>query len=515
MEIEIIVTIVVSFVCLTGGFGIGIFYRKKVGEAIIGSAESYADSIKDNAKKEAESLKKENLLELKENSIKAKGELEEEAKQRRKELKSMEDRLIQKELNIDKKTSNLEKKEEKLQKKIDNIDAKEVEVETLIEKQKTILEEVAGLTSEQAKEQLLSVVEEDVQADIAKKIKDGEFEIKQELDRRAKDLVTLAVQKCAVDHIAETTVSVVNLPSEEMKGRIIGREGRNIRTLESLTGIDFIIDDTPEVVVLSGFDPMRREIARIALEKLVLDGRVQPAKIEEMVEKATKEVNQKIKEDGEMAVIEVGIRGLHPELVKLVGRLRFRTSYGQNILKHSIEVAHLCGIFAAELGLDVNQAKKAGLLHDIGKSIDQEMEGSHVEIGANLIKKYKESKIVLNAVESHHGDVEPTHLISVLTQVADAISASRVGARRETLDNYTKRLEDLEEIAQSFKGVEKSFAIQAGREIRIAVVPEEISDAEMTILARKISKKIEEELEYPGQVKVNLIREVRTIEYAK
>ncbi len=510
-----ILAIVSSLLCLIAGFGIGIFYRKKVGEAIIGSAECHAENIKKNAKKEAESLKKENLLELKENSIKAKSELEEEVKLRRKELKSVEDRLVQKELNIDKKTNTLEKKEEKLQIKLDKVDSKENEVSRLVEKQKVTLEEIAGLTSEQAKEQLLSVVEEEVQGDIAKKIKEGEQEIKLELDKKAKELVSLAIQRCSVDHVAESTVSVVNLPNEEMKGRIIGREGRNIRALESLTGIDFIIDDTPEVVILSGFDPMRREIARIALEKLVLDGRVQPAKIEEMVEKATKEVNQKIKEDGEMAVIETGIRGLHPELVKLVGRLRFRTSYGQNILKHSIEVAHICGVFASELGLDVNTAKKAGLLHDIGKSIDQEMEGSHVEIGANLVKKYKESKIVLNAVESHHGDVEPNHLISVLAQAADAISASRAGARRETLDNYTKRLEELEKIAESFKGVEKSFAIQAGREVRIAVVPEEISDAQMTILARKISKKIEEELEYPGQVKVNLIREVRTIDYAK
>ncbi len=510
--IEILLT---SFIFSFIGAVVGFLYRKKVSEATIGSAEQEATSIVENAKREVENLKKENLLELKENSIKAKGELEEEVKQRRNELKKVEDRLVQKELNIDKKTNNLEKKEEKLQRKLDKIDNKEKEIEKIIVEQKDQLEDIAGLTTEQAKEQLLNVVEEEIKCDIAKKIKDGENEIKQELDKKSKELVTLAIQKCAVDHVSETTVSVVNLPNEEMKGRIIGREGRNIRTLEALTGVDFIIDDTPEVVVLSGFDPMRREIARIALEKLVLDGRVQPAKIEEMVEKATKEVNTLIKEDGEMAIMETGIRGLHPELVKLVGRLRYRTSYGQNILKHSIEVAHICGILAAELGLDVNLAKKAGLLHDIGKALDHEMEGSHVEVGANLIKKYKESKVVLNAIESHHGDVEPNHLISILTQTADAISASRAGARREILENYTKRLEDLEKITQSFKGVEKCFAIQAGREIRVAVVPEEISDADMTILARKISKRIEEELEYPGQVKVNLIREVRTIEYAK
>ncbi len=513
MEITIFILIILlGSAC---GFGIGIFYRKKVGENLIGSAEQHAILIKENAKKEAETLKKENLLELKENSIKAKGELEEEARQRRNELKSLEDRLVQKELNIDKKINTLEKKEEKLQRKLDKAESKLNEADKMVTKQKVLLEDIAGLTREEAKEQLLTVVEDEIQMDIAKKIKDGEQEIKLELDKKSKELVSLAVQKCAVDHVAETTVSVVNLPNEEMKGRIIGREGRNIRTLESLTGVDFIIDDTPEVVILSSFDPMRREIARIALEKLVLDGRVQPAKIEEMVEKATKEVNQKIKEDGERAIIETGIRGLHPELIKLVGRLRFRTSYGQNILKHSIEVAHICGVLASELKLDVNIAKKAGLLHDIGKAIDQEMEGSHVEIGVNLAKKYKESKIVINAIESHHGDVEPNHLISVLAQTADAISASRTGARRETLDNYTKRLEELENIAESFKGVEKSFAIQAGREVRIAVVPDEISDAQMTILARKISKKIEDELEYPGQVKVNLIRETRTIEYAK
>ncbi len=510
-----LITIISSLLSVILGFGIGIFYRKKVGEAIIGSAEVHAETIKGNAKKEAESLKKENLLELKENSIKAKGELEEEVKQRRKELKSVEDRLVQKELSIDKKSNIIEKKEEKLQRKLDKVESREQEASKILEEQKLLLEKIAGLTSEEAKEHLLSVIEEEVQGEIAKKIKTGEQEIKQEVDKKAKELISLAVQKCAVDHVAETTVSVVNLPNDDMKGRIIGREGRNIRTLESLTGIDFIIDDTPEVVILSGFDPMRREIARIALEKLVLDGRVQPAKIEEMVEKAKKEVNQKIKEDGEMAIIETGIRGLHPELVKLVGRLRFRTSYGQNILKHSIEVANICGVFASELGLDVNIAKKAGLLHDIGKAIDQEMEGSHVEIGVNLIKKYKESKIVLNTVESHHGDVEPNHLISVLAQAADAISASRVGARRETLDNYTKRLEELERIVENFDGVERSFAIQAGREVRIAVVPEEVSDAQMTILARKISKKIEDELDYPGQVKVNLVREVRTVDYAK
>jgi ribonuclease Y len=455
------------------------------------------------------------LLEAKEESIRTKNEAEKEAKERRNELQRAEKRLIQKEEVLDRKSDIIEKKEEALQKKLAAVDLQKTEVSKLAEKQHIELERISGLTSEQAKTYLLANIENEVKLESAMLIKEIEAKAKLEADKRARDIVSTAIQRCAVDHVAETTVSVISLPNDDMKGRIIGREGRNIRTLESLTGIDLIIDDTPEAVILSGFDPMRREVARIALEKLIIDGRVHPARIEEMVEKAKKEVEVMIREEGEAATFETGVHGVHPELVRLLGKMKFRTSYGQNALKHSIEVAHLCGLIAGELGVDITIAKRAGLLHDIGKSVDHDLEGTHVSIGVALCKKYRESDLVLNAVESHHGDVDPTNIISVITQAADAISASRPGARRETLEAYIKRLQKLESIADEFKGVEKSFAIQAGRELRIIIIPDEVNDAELTLLARDVAKKIETELEYPGQIKVNLIRETRAIEYAK
>ena len=427
----------------------------------------------------------------------------------------MERRLQNKEENLDKKTEALERRESSYTAKEENLNKKNAEVDALLEKEKLELERISGLTSEQAKTYLLQTVEEDVKHDTAKMIKEMEARAKEEANKKAREYVVTAIQKCSADHVAETTISVVQLPSDEMKGRIIGREGRNIRTLETLTGVDLIIDDTPEAVILSGFDPMRREIAKIALEKLILDGRIHPARIEEMVEKAQKEVETMIREEGEAATLEVGIHGIHPELVRLLGKMRFRTSYGQNALKHSIEVAHLSGLLAGEMGLDIRLAKRAGLLHDIGKSLDHEMEGSHIQIGADLCKKYKESAVVINAVESHHGDVEPTSLIACIVQAADTISAARPGARRETLETYTNRLKQLEDITNSFKGVEKSFAIQAGREVRIMVIPDQVSDDDMVLLARNISKQIESELEYPGQIKVNVIRESRVTDYAK
>ena len=488
---------------------------KKNAESKIGNAEAKAREIIDDAVKTAETTKKEALLEVKEESIKTKNDLEKETKERRAELQRYEKRVLAKEEAVDKRSDVLEHRESKLTAKEDQLRQREAKVEELNQKRVQELERISGLTSEQAKEYLLKTVEEDVKHDTAKMIKEMEAQAKEEADKKAKECVVTAIQRCAADHVAETTISVVQLPNDEMKGRIIGREGRNIRTLETMTGVDLIIDDTPEAVILSSFDPIRREVARIALEKLIVDGRIHPARIEEMVEKARKEVEQNIREEGEAAALEVGVHGLHPELIRLLGRMKFRSSYGQNALKHSIEVAQLSGLLAGEVGCDVRMAKRAGLLHDIGKSIDHEVEGSHIQIGADLCKKYKESQIVINTVESHHGDVEPQSLIACIVQAADAISAARPGARRETLETYTNRLKQLEDITNSFKGVEKSFAIQAGREVRIMVVPEQVSDSEMVLLARDISKQIESELEYPGQIKVNVIRESRVTDYAK
>ena len=488
---------------------------KKGIEQKIGNADDKAREIIDEALKTAEAKKREGLLEVKEESIRTKNELDREIKERRAEVTRYERRVQQKEENIDKKTDAIEKKEAYLAKREEEMRKQKEEISRLNEQRVQELERISGLTSDQAKEYLLKIVEDDVKHESAKMIKEMEHRAKEEADKKAKEYVVNAIQKCAADHVSEATISVVQLPSDEMKGRIIGREGRNIRTLETLTGVDLIIDDTPEAVVLSGFDPIRREVARIALEKLIVDGRIHPARIEEMVEKAQREVETMIKEEGEAAVQEVGVHGIHPELVRLLGKMKFRTSYGQNALKHSIEVAHLSGLLAAELGLDVRLAKRAGLLHDIGKAVDHEMEGSHIQLGAELCRKYKESATVINAVESHHGDVEPTSLIACIVQAADTISAARPGARRETLETYTSRLKQLEDISNNFKGVDKSFAIQAGREVRVMVVPEQISDADMVLLARDISKQIEAELEYPGQIKVNVIRESRVTDYAK
>ena len=487
---------------------------KKGIEQKIGNADDKAREIIDEALKTAEAKKREGLLEVKEESIRTKNELDREIKERRAEVTRYERRVQQKEENIDKKTDAIEKKEAYLAKREEEMRKQKEEISRLNEQRVQELERISGLTSDQAKEYLLKIVEDDVKHESAKMIKEMEHRAKEEADKKAKEYVVNAIQKCAADHVSEATISVVQLPSDEMKGRIIGREGRNIRTLETLTGVDLIIDDTPEAVVLSGFDPIRREVARIALEKLIVDGRIHPARIEEMVEKAQREVETMIKEEGEAAVLEVGVHGIHPELVRLLGKMKFRTSYGQNALKHSIEVAHLSGLLAAELGLDVRLAKRAGLLHDIGKAVDHEMEGSHIQLGAELCRKYKESATVINAVESHHGDVEPTSLIACIVQAADTISAARPGARRETLETYTSRLKQLEDISNNFKGVDKSFAIQAGREVRVMVVPEQISDADMVLLARDISKQIEAELEYPGQIKVNVIRESRVTDYA-
>ena len=490
-------------------------YRKKSYESKIGSAEEKSREIIDEALKVAETKKKEALLEAKEENLKARNELEKETKERRAEIQRYERRVLSKEENLDKKAEAMERKESSLASREESLKKRTAEVEELFAKEQEELEKISGLTTEQAKEYLLKSVEEDVKHDTAKLIKELESKAKEEADKKAKEYVVTAIQRCAADHVAETTVSVVQLPSDEMKGRIIGREGRNIRTLETMTGVELIIDDTPEAVVLSGFDPVRREVARIALERLIVDGRIHPARIEEMVEKAQKEVENMMREEGEAACLEVGIHGIHPELVKLLGKMKFRTSYGQNALKHSIEVAQLSGLLASEIGVDVRMAKRAGLLHDIGKSVDHEMEGSHIQLGSELCKKYKESATVINAVESHHGDVEPTSLISCIVQAADTISAARPGARRETLETYTNRLKQLEDITNTFKGVDKSFAIQAGREVRIMVVPDQISDDDMVLLARDISKRIEEELEYPGQIKVNVIRESRVTDYAK
>ena len=519
MAITIIVAIVAVAVALLIAVPltckVAVNNKAKKDAEVVGTAENRARSIIDEALKTAETKKREALLEVKEESLRTKNELEKETKERRSELQKYERRVLSKEESVDKKADAVEKREAECTAKVAELQKREKKVDELEQKGVQELERISGLTSDQAKDELLRSVEDDVKVDVARMYKELENRAKEEAGKKAKEYVVNAIQKCAVDHVAETTISVVQLPSDEMKGRIIGREGRNIRTLETLTGVDLIIDDTPEAVVLSAFDPIRREIARVALEKLIVDGRIHPARIEEMVEKAQKEVETQIREDGENAAMDVGVHGIHPELLKLLGRMKFRSSYGQNALKHSIEVAQLSGILAGEIGVDVRMAKRAGLLHDIGKSIDHEVEGSHIQIGADLCRKYKESAVVINTVASHHGDVEPESLVACIVQAADAISAARPGARRETLETYTNRLKQLEDITNEFKGVDKSFAIQAGREIRVMVVPEQVTDADMVLLARDISKQIEAELEYPGQIKVNVIRESRAVDYAK
>ena len=519
MAITIIVAIVAVAVALLIAVPltckVAVNNKAKKDAEVVGTAEDRARSIIDEALKTAETKKREALLEVKEESLRTKNELEKETKERRSELQKYERRVLSKEESVDKKADAVEKREAECTAKVAELQKREKKVDELEQKGVQELERISGLTSDQAKDELLRSVEDDVKVDVARMYKELENRAKEEAGKKAKEYVVNAIQKCAVDHVAETTISVVQLPSDEMKGRIIGREGRNIRTLETLTGVDLIIDDTPEAVVLSAFDPIRREIARVALEKLIVDGRIHPARIEEMVEKAQKEVETQIREDGENAAMDVGVHGIHPELLKLLGRMKFRSSYGQNALKHSIEVAQLSGILAGEIGVDVRMAKRAGLLHDIGKSIDHEVEGSHIQIGVDLCKKYKESAVVINTVASHHGDVEPESLVACIVQAADAISAARPGARRETLETYTNRLKQLEDITNEFKGVDKSFAIQAGREIRVMVVPEQVTDADMVLLARDISKQIEAELEYPGQIKVNVIRDSRAVDYAK
>jgi len=517
--LPVLLSIIIAVTALTAGVAGGVFagiaYRKKIAESEIGSAETEAKRIVDEAVKTAETKKKESLLEAKEEIIKSKNEAERELKERRNEVSRLERRIAQKEETLDKKTENLDKKDETLNKKIADVSALEAEVLKKIEQHDIILQEISGYTKEQAKEMIIEKLQEEMRHEVAVKILEFEQHFKDEADKKAKNILSLAMQRYASDYVSEATVSVVPLPTDEMKGRIIGREGRNIRTIETLTGVDLIIDDTPEAITLSSFDPVRREVARLTLEKLILDGRIHPARIEETVAKAKREVENLVKQEGERATFDVAIHGINPELIKLLGRLKYRTSYGQNVLAHSVEVAHLSGIIAAELGADVNMAKRAGLLHDIGKAMTHEVEGSHIQIGIDIAKKYKENKEVIHAIEAHHGDIEPQTIIAIIVQSADAISGARPGARRENLESYIKRLEKLEEIANSFKGIEKSYAIQAGREIRILVSPEDISDDSMVFLARDIVKKIEEELEYPGQIKINLVRESRVIDYAK
>ena len=497
------------------GFAIGVAYRKKVAEREIGSAEQEATRLINEAIRSGESRKKELLLEAKDEIHRSRTEHEKEVKERRAELTKQERRLEQKEATLDKKTENFERKEEELARRMAEVADAKAEADVLKKQQIAILEQLSGLSQEQAKQYLLETVENDVRHETAMKIKEIEAQMKDEADDKAREVIALAIQRCAADHSAETTVSVVPLPNDEMKGRIIGREGRNIRTLETVTGVDLIIDDTPEAITVSSFDPVRREIARLALEKLIVDGRIHPTRIEDMVEKARKEVDRTIREEGERACYETGVHNLNPELVKILGRQKYRTSYGQNVLNHSIEVSHIAGLMAAELGVDVALAKRAGLLHDLGKSIDHEVEGSHVQLGADLARKYKENPVVVNAIEAHHGDVEPKTIVAVLVQAADAVSAARPGARRENVENYIRRLQKLEELTSSYPGVEKAFAIQAGREVRIMVKPEEVSEDNMILLARDVAKKIEAELEYPGQIKINVIRETKAVEYAK
>ena len=512
---KIIFAIIGIVVGVAVGFVVGMIYRKKVAEREIGSAELEATRLINEAIRSGESRKKELLLEAKDEIHRSRTEHDKEVKERRAELSKQERRLEQKETALDKKTEAFERKEEELAKKLAKVAETQAKADELCKEQLEKLEGISGLTQEQARQYLLQSVEEDVRHDAAMKIKEIEAQLKDEAEATAREVIATAIQRCAADHAAETTVSVVALPNDEMKGRIIGREGRNIRTLETITGVDLIIDDTPEAITVSSFDPVRREIARLALEKLIADGRIHPTRIEDMVEKAKKEVDRTIREEGERACYETGVHNLNPELVKILGRQKYRTSYGQNVLNHSIEVAHIAGLMAAELGVDVALAKRAGLLHDLGKSIDHEVEGSHVQLGADLVRKYKENPVVINAVEAHHGDVEPKTVIAVLVQAADAISAARPGARRENVENYIRRLQKLEELTGSYPGVDKAFAIQAGREVRIMVKPEEVNEDSMILLARDIAKKIEAELEYPGQIKVNVIRETKAVEFAK
>jgi len=510
-----VIILVTSLISLAVGVPVGVSVRKKTAESKIQSAEKEAKRLLDDAKKEAENTKKEEIFKAKEEIMNARNDLDKEIKERRSEIQIQEKRIIQKEENLEKRSENFERKEREIVKKSEELDKQKEEVQEIFNRQMNELQRISSLSKEEAKEQLLAEVEKQIKTEKAMLIKDLEAKAKEEASKNAKEIISYAIQKCAADHTSETTVSIVNLPNDDMKGRIIGREGRNIKALETLTGIDLIIDDTPEAVIISGFDPLRREVAKVALEKLIDDGRIHPAKIEEMVEKAKEEINGIIKSEGERAILESGVHNLHPDLIKLIGKLKYRTSYGQNVLNHSIEVSNLARIMAEEIGADPKIARRAGLLHDIGKALDHDMEGTHIEIGVDILKKYKENPNVINAVEAHHGDVEPQTIEAVLVQAADAISASRPGARRETLDAYIKRLEQLEEISNSFEGVDKSFAIQAGREVRIIVKPEKISDAEMTLLARDIAKKVEDEMEYPGQIKVNMIRETRIVEYAK
>ena len=516
MEMQNLVIIIVTLLISAAIFiPVGVFIRKKIAESKIQSAEAEAKRLLENVKIEAENARKEEIFKAKEEMLKIRNELDQEIKERRGEVQTQEKRIIQKEENLEKREENFEKKERDLERKFADVETKNKQIEELYQKELEELQRISNLTVDEAKEKLLLDLEKDIVNEKAVIIRDLEAKAKEEADKNAREIIGFAIQKCAADHTSETTMSVVELPNDDMKGRIIGREGRNIKTLETLTGIDLIIDDTPEAVIISGFDPLRREVAKIALEKLINDGRIHPAKIEEMVEKAKEEVEASIKAEGERAVLETGVNNLHPDLIKLIGKLKYRTSYGQNVLNHSIEVSNLARIMADELGLNSKLARRAGLLHDIGKALDHDMEGTHVEIGVEILKKYKENNLVINAVEAHHGDVEHMSIESVLVQAADAISASRPGARRETLETYIKRLEKLEEIADSFEGVEKSFAIQAGREVRLIVKPEKVSDSEMVIMARDVAKRVESEMEYPGQIKVNVIRETRAIEYAK